>query len=377
MSLIALTGCGSNNETGKTKKNIDSSSKYSKNKDFVIGFSNGYFGISWRTALINGMEERAAEYKKEGILSDFIVQNSNGVTEQIAAINNFINQKIDALIVDPVSASAIAPAVAKAKAAGIVVVDVSEPGNFPGVVNVIGDNVGLVKITTQWLVEKLNGKGNILYISGLPGNSADEIRNMAIKEVLENFPNIKIVGQAPGSWSETKSNAAMSTLLATYKNIDGVLAQDAMSAGILQALKSANMPLLPMTGDYSYGFLRKWKSEGLDSITTTYQPSIGRDAVGITVRLLQGSKLKKDKLTTNPLDPKSTEKDTIIVPMPYVVVNDTSKLNPVPKWIQMVNSFTKIISLDEALKKGEGQPDTAVLDGALEEYMLDSYFEDK
>ncbi len=343
-----------------------------KKEGFTVGFSNGYFGNTWRSQYVEGVKTVGDKFKKDGILKDVIIQNTNGVPAQIAAVESFINSGVDAIVLNPVSSSALAPVVAKAIAKGILVVISDDPAEYPGTINVTGDNTAFWRIQANWIAEQLHGKGNIVEITGIAGNSADELRQREAKKVFEKNPGIKVLASAPGGWDPTKAQQAMSNFLSAYKNIDGVLEQDVMAPGVIQAYEAAKRPLPIMTGDYTFGFLRTWKNKYPDLVTMTvpYAPGVGANSVEVTVKLLQGYKLKPESLQPNPLNPDL--KNTVLSPAPYVVTKDAQ---PDAPWMQGEDPKIKAISLDEALKIGEGQPDSAALDAWWSEEQVNSLFE--
>jgi hypothetical protein len=61
-----------------------------------------------------------------------------------------------------------------------------------------------------------------------------------------------------------------------------------------------------------------------------------------------------------------------MIPMPYVVVKTLP--NPKAAWVKTLHPYTKIITLQQALKIGEGQADTAALDGHLSDKEIDALF---
>ncbi|MBH8605479.1 ABC transporter substrate-binding protein [Thermoactinomyces sp. CICC 10522] len=363
---LSLTACG--NDSSATSNQTWG---HGKKSGFVIGFANGYFGNTWRTQFVQDLQNAAKQYEADGTLKDLQVANSNAdVTQQINQLNTMINSGVDALMIDPVSATSLGPIVAKAKAKGILVVITNDPAAYPGTYAVVGNNDAFWRIQAEWIAAKLHNKGNIVEITGLPGNTADTIRQNAAKKVLSQYPNIKVLASVPGKWDEAAAQSAMSTLLSTYKNIDGILEQDVMAEGVLRAYQVANQNPPIMTGDYTFGFLRKWQSmPNLDSIAVPYAPGIGVDALKFTINLLKGKQLKPDALQPNPLD--SSLKNAILVDPPYVV---TKNAEPDATWMKNLK-FTKAISLDDAVKLGEGKPDGASLDASLSQQQVDSYFQ--
>jgi ribose transport system substrate-binding protein len=367
--LCAFLFMGITAGCGQTAVSKDSGS--TKKDGFVIGFSNGYIGNTWRAQLVSDFETRAKELKQSGVIKDYKIANSdNDVNQQLNQINSLISQGIDALVIVPVSPTMLGSVMPKLKAKGILGIVASDMAAYPDLINVVGNNDAFWRIEAKWLTQKLNGKGNIVEVTGLPGVATDKIRIDAAKDVLKDFPNIKVLGSAPGKWSETEAQTVMSTFLSTYSNIDGVLAEDVMADGLLRAYETVGKKLPIMTGDTTFGFIKKWsQTQGLDTIGVPYQPGLSADALNVAINLLQGKKLKDGVLQPNPLD--ASIKDAIIIDPPYVVTNEGDQNAP---WMQGLK-FTKAVSVQEALKLGEGKPDTAFLDKWLTEEQINTLFQ--
>ena len=361
-------------ETGSTssKSGLNLVYKCDKTDGFVIGFSNGYWGNTWRAQMVEDFENRAEEYKEDGIISDYTVSNTNSdPTEQLNQINAMIDSHVDAILIDAVSPTTIKAAVEKAQAAGILVVIANDPAYYEGTICVCGDNYTWMKIQTEWLAGKLNGKGNIVSIQGVSGNSADTLRNQAVTDVLSQYPDINILAEAPGNWSETDAQSLMTTYLSSYDSIDGVLEQDVMAEGTIKAYENAGKDLPLMTGDYTKSFLNKWKSlDGLESIGVSYAPGNVVPALDVTVRILQGKTVNPDVLVANPMD--ETQQNAIMVAPPYVVTRDGDNSED---WAKNLPETTQLLSLDAALDLMSDAADTEALDGYPDQDVIDSYFE--
>ena len=86
----------------------------------------------------------------------------------------------------------------------------------------------------------------------------------------------------------------MSDLLAAYPNIDGVLTQDGMALGVVNAFEAAGRDIPVVTGELMMGFVQKWnelKPSGFSTYGQNNPPGIGATALGIAVRLLMGKEL--------------------------------------------------------------------------------------
>ena len=342
-----------------------------KQDGFVVGFANGYIGNTWRSQFVENFEKAAQAHKDKGTLKDFQVANTNAdVTEQINQLNAMLNSGVDALMICAVSPTSLKPIVDQAKRKGVLVVITNDPAAYPGTYAVVGDNASWMKVQALWFAEKLNGKGNVVEITGVPGNAADTIRQQTTRPIFEKYPDLKILASAPGKWSQTEAQSVMTTFLSTYPQIDGVYIQDVMAEGVMKAYENAGKTPPIMTGDSLHSFFKRWKATpGMDSIGVPYAPGVSVTALEITIKLLQGGKLKQELLKGNPFDENLM--NTIYVDPPYVVTLEGDQNAP---WMQgYVN--TKAISLDEALKILDGQPDTASLDGWMTGAQVEAYFE--
>lgn len=380
LSLAACTSGTSSSEGGGDGEGSSESEEASgaltsfesdKEDGFVVGFSNGYWGNTWRAQMVEDFEKRAEEYKAEGVLSDYMVSNTNSdATEQLNQINAMIDAGVDAIMIDAVSPTTIKSAVEKAQEQGILVVVTNDPAAYEGTICVCGDNYTWQEIQAKWLVEQLGGKGDIVEISGVSGNSADTLRVQANKDILAEYPDIKTLASSPGSWSQTEAQSVMTTFLSSYENIDAVLAQDVMGEGIIKAYENAGKEPTVMTGDYTKSFLELWATmPDLNTIGVSYAPGNAVPALDVTVGLLQGKTIKEDVLEPNPMDESLV--NAIMLDPPYVV---TREAEPDAVWMEGLKG-TQAISLDEALEIMADQASTAALDGWLTPEQVEEFFE--
>lgn len=263
---------------------------------FTIGVSNGYIGNGWRTQMLDSIEKLGEFYKGQGLIDEIIIQNAGvDVNNQIAQIRNMINAEVDLLMIDPNSETALNPVLEEAKAAGIPVIAFDQPVKNDYAINVVIDQVLWGENLAEWFVEQLGGKGDIVIVSGLAGHPANVNRLIGMNNVLEKYPDIKVLTEVNGNWDQASSQQAMSNLLASYPKIDGVLTQDGMALGVVNAFLAAERELPVITGELMMGYVKKWNElMGSESFSTYGQnnpPGIGATALGIGVRLLQGKTL--------------------------------------------------------------------------------------
>ncbi|MFP3154848.1 substrate-binding domain-containing protein [Lachnospiraceae bacterium ZAX-1] len=382
-----LVGCGESSEgtpaaetetpaaddTAKAETPAEEATDAGGGTEIFAGLANGYMGNTWRAQFVEAFETKAEELKQAGVIKDYMSASTDtDVTEQMNQINNMISSGVNLILLNPISPASVTPIQAACDAAGVLLVIDTDPAAVDEeLVEVLVDNKQFFEIMTKWFVEEIGGKGNIVQITGTPGMPADLVRQQVVEDILKDYPDIKTLASAPGSWSQTESQAAMSTFLSTYDNIDGVLTQDVMAEGILRAYETAGKQPPIMTGDYVFSFFRKWKDmPDLDACATTFQPHGSAEGLQYGIRILQGKTLKAGTLGPNPLDESMI--NAINMPPAYGVTYEAAPADAT--WKQGYD-LTEFITCEEAVTLGEGQPDTASLGKTLPDSAWDDMFE--
>jgi ribose transport system substrate-binding protein len=260
---------------------------------FTIGLSNGWVGSEWRTQMIDEAEAAAKEWGKRGVTVKTIAQSSNvDVPGQIAQIRNFINQGVDAIIVNPNSPTAFDPIFAQAKAKGILVISTDAEVSSKDAIYVGIDQKGWAMQSAEWLAKTLKGKGNVVAINGVAGHPANQMRVAGYREVFGKYPGIKIINEVNANWDNAQGQQAMQNLLATYPQINGVWVQDGMAAGAWRALTDAKRTDIAATGEIRVDFLKLWKANGYNSGASVNPPGCMASALNVAVMRLQGREFK-------------------------------------------------------------------------------------
>jgi len=335
---------------------------------FSVALSTAVWGNTWSAAYVKDFEEAAEAYKAQGLISEYqVVTSPSDLTKQINDCTALINKGIDCLLIWPVSAEGIRPIVELAQEKGVLVLTCNDPAAFEGTYGVFSNNDAFMRIITNWFTAQLEGKGDIIQIAGIFGHPANEPRQAVVDEILAQYPEIKTLATGEGKYSTTDAQAAMSVYLSTYPEIDGVLTQDVMSVGILNAYKNAGITPTLVTGDYTKEYIDMWAAmPELKSITVTVSPGIIKDALGMALNLLQGKTFKE--LQPNPADPELV--NCIIRDPAYVVTVEGDQNAP---WMQGL-SGTKAITLEKAVELVKDMENTDCLDGWLSQEEIDAYF---
>ena len=86
------------------------------------------------------------------------------------------------------------------------------------------DQAKLATLSAEWVAKAMNYKGNLIFVTGVPGTSVDTDRNKAAHAVFAKYPDIKIVAEPNGMWSQAVVRKALTEAMATRKwsDIQGV-----------------------------------------------------------------------------------------------------------------------------------------------------------
>jgi ribose transport system substrate-binding protein len=203
-----------------------------------IAISVGLLGNPFFVATIKGIEDRAKEVNPD--VEVITVSSDYDLNKQVSQMDSFIAAGVDIIMLNAVDAKAIAPAVKKAQAAGIVVAafDVSAPGSD---VTVMTDNVAAGAKACQYIVDNLNGEGDVIIINGPPSSSIIDRVN-GCKQVFEANSGINILSDDQnGKASREGGLEVMQGLLTRFSDIDAVFAiNDPTGLGAELAAKQFN-----------------------------------------------------------------------------------------------------------------------------------------
>jgi ribose transport system substrate-binding protein len=232
-----------------------SSADEKKHKVFVgIGFD----GNTWMSSSANLAVAMAHTKAYKDRISDITVQSARGDPQtQIQQINAAVQSGVDIIILWPFSETATNRAIANACKQGVIVITYDSQANEPCVTTHIGiDQTWAGAGPAEGLVKLLNGKGNLIFMGGIPGNIVDKLRSDGGKSVFAKHPDIHIVAEAPSMWNPATARQKLTEIIAAqgWDKIDGLWTQTGCFA-FSQLQVEANRPkLLPCAGNGTNGF---------------------------------------------------------------------------------------------------------------------------
>ena len=301
-----------------------------------IFLSMSYIGNDWQAEAANMVKAMAA-HKSMVDKVDLQVQVAGpNAQRQIQQINAMVQAGAEAIVVFPISPTALNQVVKNACDKGVKVFAYDAEITEPCAYNISIDQTEAGRVTAQWLADKLGGKGDIVILTGVPGTSVDNLRTAAAKEVFAKYPDIHIVGEAVGMWSQAVSRTELSKILATrnWDQIDGLWLQVGCYTANAMQLEAGKKPeeLIPCSGEGANGGRIQMLPVGteVEGAASPYAP-LGAPRISYASPPYSGGLALK--LAVEALEGKDVPKKTVL-PLP-IVTSETIKLCLEGTWEEM------------------------------------------
>jgi len=196
-------------------------------KKFKIFLSMSYTGNDWQAENANMLQAMAKSkaYRDKVELQVQVAGASAQVQSQ--QINSMVQAGANAIVVFPISPTGLNNAVRAACAKGVIVIAYAANIDEPCAYIVTMDEKQVGPITGQWLVDELHGKGRIVLVTGVSGTSVDADRTDGAKAIFSKYPDIKIIAEVNGNWSQATARQELAKVVSTHgwDGIDGLWMQ--------------------------------------------------------------------------------------------------------------------------------------------------------
>ena len=172
-----------------------------KEGPYKIAVVNGFVANVWRIQMIKTAKAYAAVPEIAKDLKEFkVVSVGTDMAAQLGAVEDYINQGYDAVLVDPNTPTGWDRVVRLANQKGTVLVAFDNQVDTKDMAGVAQDQLAMGKAGGDWIVKNVGNKGKILEIRGVAGFSADKERHDGFRAVM-NAPGNKFeVVEVVGNW---------------------------------------------------------------------------------------------------------------------------------------------------------------------------------
>ncbi|MBV8366169.1 MAG: substrate-binding domain-containing protein [Candidatus Eremiobacteraeota bacterium] len=227
--LCLFEGCAKNTSGGQT----------SESGGKTIGVSIQDLQAQFYESMQQGMKDEAAKY---GYTITFTDANRDQA-RQTSQVEDFLSQRVDAIILTPVDSKAVGPAIVEANSANVPVftADIASTASKGVVItHVASDNVQGGRVAADLLCKALGGQGTVAIIDQPEVTSVQDRVKGFRQELGVKCPAVKIVADQTAGGDRVQAATVMDNLLQTYPTLNGVFGiNDDSALGALKSVQSA------------------------------------------------------------------------------------------------------------------------------------------
>lgn len=281
-AAFCLAGCQSS-EKGGAQKLVIGATMLSMQNEFIVN--------------VNDAMAKKAEAEGVELIT---VDAERSALKQVEQVESFIAQHVDAILLNPCEVEASSPAVAKALAAHIPIINVNSETSTQPTAFVGSDDAESARIAMKFIADKLGGKGNILMMQGYMGQAAQLKREQGAKEILKQYPGLTLLASQTGEWDRAKALSLMENWIQSYgSKIQAVFCQnDEMGMGAVKALTDAGLKnkVIVVSIDAIPDAIQAVKNGTLDATVFQNASEQGTKAVETAIKAIKKQAFDKQTL---------------------------------------------------------------------------------
>jgi ribose transport system substrate-binding protein len=269
-------------------------------KSYTIGVLEPNMAIPHFVAQAYGFVDEAEKLGMKVIMYD--AGEHKNVAKQVSQMEDLIANKVDVICIVPGTSVTAMAQIDQAVAAGIPVVNVNIMSENQKVLGRIrSDDYEQGRLQGEFIAKALKGKGNVVMMNGVSGNSAFINRAKGFQEYVAKYPDIKILSE---QWTPNATDRGLKLMedwSQTFPKIDAVFSgADRLAIGAAQALRAQGKKpgdVVITTVDYNDD-TERFVREGWISAAMAQSPVLmGRWGVRVALAALQKQSIP-DKLFT-------------------------------------------------------------------------------
>ncbi|MGE5495147.1 MAG: substrate-binding domain-containing protein [Burkholderiales bacterium] len=223
-----------------------------------IGITLGSVETESDRQLLGKMQEASGDAVRKGLVYEVYCYDAKGsYTQQLQDVRSLIKNEVDVIIVGATDAKSFNMILYMASEEGIPVVAYDAPVDSGYAANVISDQASWGKAYGEFIAQNLPA-GKVAQVLGSETSGASQQRKAAIEGALSSNAGISMVGTYYASWSGNAAKEKVKTLIEQNGSIDGIITEEGMAQGVLEAFIEARTLPKVMCGDTTAGFIKQW-----------------------------------------------------------------------------------------------------------------------
>lgn len=241
LCALALSACGSSGDSGDTGNSSGENSASDDRPTVALimkSLANEFF-ITMADGARQHQSQSAGAY--ELIVNG--IKNEVDLAQQVALIDQMIASGVDAIVIAPADSKAVVPALARAMAAGIVVVNIDNQldsdilAEYELRIPFVGpDNFAGAEEVGKYLAATMQADQSVAILEGVSTTYNSQRRTAGFLKAM-NDAGIDVVAQQSAQWDQTAAVTVTSGILVQHPELDAILAaNDNMALGAVAAI---------------------------------------------------------------------------------------------------------------------------------------------
>ncbi|CCG04474.1 substrate-binding domain-containing protein [Blastococcus saxobsidens] len=293
-----LAGCTSNEpaDTGAADTDAVASSNDEVGETVRIGFSAPAADHGWMAAITEAAREQAEQYEDVELT---VAEGTNDVSTQIAQVETFINEGVDAIVLLPFDGAALTPVALEAMEAGIPVINVDREFSSPFASRstILGDNYGMGVSAGTYVCSRLGDQPDavVAEIAGIDSLPLTQDRSQGFADALADC-GLDVDNRVAAEFTVESGEEAAANLLQAAPEIDAIWNHDDdQGVGVLAAIENAGRDEFFMVGGAgSANAMREIQSgDSVLEATVIYPSTQAADGISLA-RLIAQDKSMSD-----------------------------------------------------------------------------------
>jgi len=300
--MLALAGCGSNKGEGASPS-ASAPAEGASSPAASGGESGGTIGVIPKSTLYDywksvrvGAEKAAAENGYTIVFQG--TAKDTDVEGQVKIIEDFITKGVKAIVISPVSADAMVPALEKADAAGIPVIIIDGDLNSDVPHSFVStDNEAAAAMAAEKMNELIGGAGKVAVVSEVAGSIQGAAREKGFIDKINSYGGYSLLNTF---YSEGDRNLAFNItqdIFTSNNDIKGIFStNEGSSVGVSLGVEaSGKKDEVAVIGyDSSEDLLEAIRNGIIDGTISQDPTAIGYTGVGNAIKVLKGETVEKE-----------------------------------------------------------------------------------
>ncbi|MEG0068842.1 ribose ABC transporter substrate-binding protein RbsB [Cetobacterium sp.] len=232
----------------------------------VVSTQDNPFFVTLKDGAVNKAKEMGHEI--------VVLDSQNDPSKELGNVEDLLVKGIDVLLINPTDSDAVVSAVKAANRSKIPVVTLDRAANGGKIAShIASDNVAGGVMAGEFILKKLNGKGKVVELEGIPGTTAAHDRGNGFNKAVGG--KLDVVAKQAADFDRTKGLNVMENILQAQPEINAVFAHnDEMALGALRAIEASGRDGIIIVGFDATDDAVKAVKEGKLAATVAQKPTL-------------------------------------------------------------------------------------------------------